>query len=150
MTGWILSIVGMVLMVTLIEVMLPDGETSKYVKGVVSLMVVYVVLIPIPHFLNAKIDINTFFNFSEERYQINSSFIQIIKEDKQSYLSEELMSIFRREGLEASGSVFLNGSDEITIVLVSCITEEKDHAIELTMKTLGIKEDKIVIHEVAT
>ena len=150
MTGWIVSIVGMVLMVTLVEIMLPDGQTAKYIKGVVSLMVVYVVLLPIPQLLNAKIDINTFFNFSEERYQIDDAFIQIINEDKQSVLSAELTEKFRSEGLTASGNVILHDGNEISLVVITCLTEQSDIAVRVTMESLGVKEDRIVIHEIAT
>ena len=150
MTGWIVSVVGMVLTVTLVEIMLPEGQTAKYIKGVVSLMVVYVVLIPIPHLLHAKIDINTFFNFSEERYQIDTAFIQIIKEDKQSVLSEEVTGRFREEGLSASCSVILGEGEDIRLVVLTCDAEQEDTAMRLTMDILKVKEDKIVIHEVAT
>lgn len=150
MTGWILSIVGMVLTVTLTEIMLPEGQTAKYIKGLISLMVVYVVLIPVPHLLNANLDINSFFNFSSERYQIDSAFIQIIKEDKQSALEKGLEEVFRAEGLNASAGVILGEEDEVRMVLLSCPPAEETRAVELTMKSLGIKEDKIVVHEVST
>ena len=150
MTGWILSIVGMVLLVTLVEIMIPEGQTAKYIKGIVSLMVVYVVLIPIPHLLNAKIDINSFFNFTEDRYQIDTAFIQIINEDKQSVLSEELTSKFREVGLTASGSVLLGEGNEIQMVVLMCPISQEDTAIRVTMDVLKVKEDRIVIHEVAT
>ncbi len=150
MTGWILSIVGMVLTVTLTEIMLPEGQTAKYIKGLISLMVVYVVLIPVPHLLNANLDINSFFNFSSERYQIDSAFIQIIKEDKQSALEKGLEDVFRAEGLNASAGVILGEEDEVRMVLLRCLPAEELRAVELTMKSLGIKEDKIVVHEVST
>ncbi|MBP5404464.1 MAG: stage III sporulation protein AF [Clostridia bacterium] len=150
MTGWILSIVGMVLTVTLTEIMLPEGETAKYIKGLISLMVVYVVLIPVPHLLNANLDINSFFNFSSESYQIDSAFIQIIKEDKQSALEKGLEEVFRAEGLDASAGIILGEEDEVRMVLLRCVSEEESRAVELTMRSLRIKEDKIVIHEVST
>jgi len=150
MTGWILSIVGMVLTVTLTEIMLPEGQTAKYIKGVVSLMVVYVVLLPIPSLLSAKIDINTFFNFSSDSYQIDTSFIEIIKEDKQSMLGKELTAYLKGEGLTATASVFLGEGDSVTMVALFCGAEDADRASALTMKSLGIKEDKIVIHEAYT
>ena len=150
MSGWILSIVGMVMMVTLVEIMLPEGQTAKYVKGVVSLMVVYVVLLPIPQIIHAKIDINTFFDFSEERYQIDSSFIQIINEDKQSVLSERMNERFLSEGLSAKGSVILGAQGEIEYVVLTCLPAQEDLAVLCAMETLGVKEDRIVIHEVAT
>jgi len=150
MSGWIISIVGMVLMVTLVEIMLPEGQTAKYIKGVVALMIVYVVLLPIPQLLHAKIDINTFFNFTEERYQIDESFIQIINEDKQSILSDELTDRLHAEGLSAAANVILSDGEDISLVVITCVSGQEDSAMQITLETLPVKEDKIVIHEVAT
>ena len=150
MTGWILSIVGMVLTVTLTEIMLPEGQTAKYIKGVISLMVVYVVIAPIPALLSSKIDINSFFDFSSGSYESDQAFIEIIKEDKQSVLGKELTAYLKGEGLSASASVFLGEGDSVTLVALFCEAEDVDKAAALTMKSLGIKEDKLVIHEVFT
>ena len=150
MIGWILSIVGIVFTSTLAEIMLPEGETAKYIKGVISLVVIYVILLPIPKIKKKKIDINSFFNFSAESYESDPAFIQIIKEDKQSLLSDELTGLFREEGLAASADVILGEGNDVRLVVLSCHLSEEDAALELTMRSLGIKEDKIVIHEVAT
>ena len=81
MAGWILSVVGTVLTVTLAEVMLPEGQTAKFIKGVISLAIIYVVIAPIPALLSSKIDINSFFDFSSSSYESDASFIGIIKAD---------------------------------------------------------------------
>ena len=151
MKGWILSVVGMVLTVTLAEIMLPEGQTSKYVKGVISLMVVYVMVLPIPMLLSAKFDINSFFNFSASSYEIDSGFIQIIKEDKQSALSDSLTSVFRDSGLTgASATVLMGGENEIDRVFLSAKEEEIEDAFAITLAYLNIKEDRVVINEIYT
>ena len=151
MSGWILAVVGMVLTVTLAEIMLPEGQTSKYVKGVVSLMVVYVVILPIPTLLSAKFDINTFFDFSAESYQIDSSFIQIIKEDKQSAIEDSLKTVFCGSGLETAGAVVLLGEeDSVERVFLSASESEIDQAYALTLSYLNVKEDRVVINEIFT
>ncbi len=52
MNAWLLSIVGVVSLGVLLEILLADGETSKYIKGVFALAVVLVLVAPIPKFLN--------------------------------------------------------------------------------------------------
>ena len=151
MTGWILSIVGMVLTITLTEVMLPEGQTAKYIKGVISLMILYVVIAPIPSLLQSKIDINSFFDFSSSSYEIDSSFIGIIKEDKQSALSKELNSVFERSGLKrVSAVVYLDEKDKVNRVILSAANEDMDAAYRLTVECLGVKEEQIVINEIFT
>lgn len=151
MTGWILSIVGTVLTITLTEVMLPEGQTTKFIKGVISLMIIYVVIAPIPVLLQSKIDINRFFDFSTSGYESDGAFIGIIKEDKQSALSEELNAAFAERGLgEASVLVVLDDKYEVERVILTASEKDLDEAYGLTVTSLGIKEEKIVINEVST
>jgi len=151
MTGWILSIVGMVLTVTLTEILLPEGQTAKYIKGVISLMVVYVVIAPIPALLQSKIDINTFFDFSLSSYESDDAFIQLIKEDKQSALGDELDRLYLLNGLEsASAVVVLDADSSIYRVILSAPTGETNAALRLTITYLSIKEEQVVINELYT
>lgn len=151
MSGWILSVVGMVLTVTLAEILLPEGETAKYVRGVISLMVVYVVILPIPTIFSAKFDVNSFFNFSSASYESDLGFIQIIKEDKQSALSGSLTRVFHDSGLKSAGATVLLGENEtVACVLLSASESELDDAISITLSYLNVKEDKVVINEIYT
>ena len=151
MTGWILSIVGMVLTITLTEIMLPEGQTAKYIKGVISLMLVYVVIAPIPALLQSKIDINSFFDFSLSSYQSDGTFIEIIKEDKQSALSEKMKDVFIRSGLNSASAIVMIGEDDsVNLVILSAERDEVDVARRLTTECLGVKEERIVINEIFT
>ena len=151
MSGWILSIVGMVLTVTLCEIMLPEGQTAKYVKGVISLMVVYVVIAPIPALLQSKIDINSFFDFSLASYETDETFIELIKEDKQSVLAGELNEVFTKSGLErASAVVSIDKAGEVELVILSAPSAEMEEAYRLTVQCLRVKEERIVINELCT
>ena len=42
MNAWLLSIVGVVSLGVLLEILLADGETAKYIKGVFALAVVLI------------------------------------------------------------------------------------------------------------
>ena len=151
MTGWILSIVGMVLTITLAEIMLPEGQTAKYIKGVISLMIVYVVIAPIPSLLQSKIDINSFFDFSSQSYESDRTFIEIIKEDKQSALSEGLKTVFEKSGLKTASAIVVMGEDSsVDIVILTASEEDMDAACRLTAECLGVKEERIVINEICT
>ena len=150
MTTWILSIVGTVLTITLTEVMLPEGNTAKFIKGVISLMVIYVVIAPIPALLRSEIDVKTFFDFTSSGYESDSSFIGIIKEDKQSALSREINEAFAERGLTASVAVVLDENYEVSQVFLVSTDKDLDEAYRLTVMALAVKEDKIVINEVVT
>ena len=150
MTAWILSIVGTVMTITLTEILLPEGQTAKYIKGVIALMVIYVVIAPIPALLQSKIDINTFFDFSADSYESDAAFIGIIKEDKQSALTKEINAAFVERGLTASVTIVLDQDYSVRQVFLSAKSEDLEEDRNLTVRSLGIKEESIVINEVYT
>ena len=63
MTGYILSILGIVIAGIIIEIIVPAGAINKYIKGVYSLFVVAVLISPIMNF--ATKDINFKFAFND-------------------------------------------------------------------------------------
>jgi stage III sporulation protein AF len=71
MSAWIISIVGVISLGILLEIILPEGQTTKYVKGAFSLLVVFVIVAPIPAFLKTdwKLD------FDSAQYDVDSAFI---------------------------------------------------------------------------
>ena len=150
MAAWIIGIVGTVLTVTLTEVMLPEGNTSKFIKGVISLMVIYVVIAPIPALLRSEIDINSFFDFAPVSYESDADFIEIIKEDKQSALTNELNDAFVERGITARVRVVLDEDYSVKQVFLTVTDEDLDEAYRLTIGALSVKEEKIVINEVFT
>jgi len=46
--AWITGIVGAVLATALIDVIMAEGETKKFVKGIASLLVIAVIIAPLP------------------------------------------------------------------------------------------------------
>ncbi|MDE7208303.1 MAG: stage III sporulation protein AF [Clostridia bacterium] len=48
MSGWLIGIVGVVSLGVLIEVLLPEGENSKYIRGIFSIIVILLIIYPLP------------------------------------------------------------------------------------------------------
>lgn len=61
---WIMSVVGVICLGLLLEIVLPEGQTAKYVKGAFSLLIVFVIAAPLPNLLGKdlklKLDSCTF------------------------------------------------------------------------------------------
>lgn len=53
LSAWITGIVGVICLGILLEIVLPEGQTSKYVKGAFSLLVVFVIAAPLPNMIGA-------------------------------------------------------------------------------------------------
>ncbi|MBR1987855.1 MAG: hypothetical protein IKA36_02325 [Clostridia bacterium] len=52
MSGYILSILGIVIAEVVIDVIIPSGNISKYIKSIFSIFVIVVLLAPIINFIN--------------------------------------------------------------------------------------------------
>lgn len=48
LTVWTISVVGIVVITLLVDIILPQGETNKYIKSVMSIITVLVLLQPLP------------------------------------------------------------------------------------------------------
>ncbi len=50
MSGWIISVCGIALLTVVCDTILPDGNTKKYVKTIVGIVVAFTMLTPITRF----------------------------------------------------------------------------------------------------
>ncbi len=58
MTSWILNIVGMVFVGVVLELVLPNGKTSTFIKSVFAIFVLYVIVIPLPQLFHSSLSLN--------------------------------------------------------------------------------------------
>ena len=56
---YLLSIVGISVAGILIEIIMPDGEMQKYVKGVFSIFLIFAIITPIPKLLRGSENVST-------------------------------------------------------------------------------------------
>lgn len=54
MSSWLIGITGAILLTTLIDVLMAEGETKKYVKGVAALLVFAAIIAPLPSLFNKE------------------------------------------------------------------------------------------------
>lgn len=83
---WILSIAGIICTSVLIELVLPDGQINRYIKGILSFIIVLVIITPIPKLLNSEYDFSNIFNYENNievdedyLYQLNLNKINVAK-----------------------------------------------------------------------
>ncbi len=62
LSGWVLSIAGMVVLTVIVDIIIPEGQTYKVIKGVFAFVTVLVIAAPLPKLLNADFDFSRFFN----------------------------------------------------------------------------------------
>lgn len=57
MSGWMIAVTGVACLGVLLEILLPEGQTAKYVKGAFSLLVIFVVASPLPGLVGKVTDL---------------------------------------------------------------------------------------------
>lgn len=103
MSGYLLSVIGTVLLCAIVTAIIPQGKTSGVIKGVARLACVLVIVSPILHFFKTgEISGNSTENsptfFPQSGIQTDDSFIQYYSEmrvrETEKLLEEELCELF--------------------------------------------------------
>ena len=86
LSTWILSIAGVVCLSVIVELVLPEGQMNRYIKGTFSFIIILVIILPLPKLLGQKIDLGNIFSYDEIKvdddylYQLNLDKINSLKE----------------------------------------------------------------------
>lgn len=72
MSGWILSVVSVVVLMVLLDIFMAEGETKKYIKGIMSIIVIAVIIAPLPGILKKDIRISEAFQNNAEYHSIET------------------------------------------------------------------------------
>lgn len=118
MSGWLIGIVGIVSLGVLIEILLPEGENSKYIRGIFSIIVIFVIISPLPKL--AKGDFVKGFTAQTKEIAIDETYYGNVKDDMQTRIKDNL-----REKLENAGYNDLSFDiqfDEDYVYLIDKIT----------------------------
>ena len=94
-SSWLFSIIGIVVIGSLVDVILPEGSISKYIKGIYSIIIVFVIINPLIQLVGNKINFSTNYN-----NLIDENFINQVSADKINYLEKNLTTQFNLAGLK--------------------------------------------------
>ncbi len=129
MAGYILSILGIILAGIFIDILVPTGSVSKYIKSIYSIFVVAVILSPVVKFLTKK-DVYT---LKYEDYQINEKLMNFIYNGRADELKAKIEKRLDDEGFK---------NIDIKINYSSNNNEFQLNSIEVNLKNLVIQADK--------
>lgn len=161
---WIMSIVSVVIFVTILEIILPEGSIKKYVKLATGLLIMVIVISPILKLLNSEVDLSekvSLYSESISSYEnvdvakaqkdfkekTKHTFIESLKESMSKQIKSEtgknyeITNIILKEG--ESDFEF---SEIISIEIKS--SNKKDNIVSVSKVKIG-KEEKEKKKEVA-
>ena len=154
-----LRIVGIGAIGVLLDVLMPEGETNKYIKSVFSLVTVLMLISPFSGGID-KVDFDALFDIeiTNSSTNVDKGFIKDFYVDKYSIYESEISTYFEQKYGDSIGvkiSFVESCPEKIDVVYLylkkSVIEDgfENKYSIEsakdFVRKKLGVQEDQIII-----
>ena len=141
MQGWIISIVCVNVLGVLLEIVLPNGKIAKYVKGVFSLLVIFVIVSPLPKLLRSEWK----FDFSSAWASVNEGFVKETKDERTREKEEETKTYLALYGFDCEVSIELGADYGISEIEVIDFGKSGDvtEIIDLVANHLNVEKNKV-------
>ena len=160
LSAWVLSIVGIVVLTLMVDIIIPEGKTGKYIKGVFAMLTVFVIAMPLPKIFNSEF-------YLEEFLQQNTSasadydVLENIYYMRLERLEQKIITSAESEGIknmEVKINALNNNSfveiQSIEINLKNVVIEEKnpninivDIVIDLVSKAAETDKSAVKVYE---
>lgn len=156
LNSWLQGIVISVIIATIIEMILPDGNTKKYIKVVLGVYIVFNIITPIVNqFTNSKFELSSIINIEEytnkmETYEVASKNIDESNEEniKQMYitnLERDIASKLKEKDYFAKKvEVKIEDNETYNIKSINLFLEK------IQQEEILEQEDKLPINEIQT
>ena len=98
LSGWVLSIAGVVSLSVIVELIMPEGGLNKYIRGVFSFIIMLVIIAPLPSLVGKSFD---FSNISlEGQYQLQEDYIYQMNVYKTQALQNDISNQIKQSGYD--------------------------------------------------
>lgn len=153
---WIFRIVGIGAVGVLLDVLMSEGETNKYVKSIFALITVFVIVSPLPDLLNKKIDFDSLFGNFQTAITIDDGYLREFYLEKYEIQESEIKGIVAEKcGLEIDVKIYFVEScpEKIDVVYIyfenTVIDGENENkhineVKEIVSRRLNIDKGKII------
>ena len=160
MKGYVLSVIGVVFLGVLVDVIMPDGEMNKYVKGMFSLIALCVLLSPVKKIFNKNYSFDSLV-YDSSAIQIDYDFIESTNKQIKQQLERSLEAKLCDAGFDNTKVEILcdlsNNKLQIKKVVVDIskmvINANMAHINKYTeikgviTKNLNVEESDVIINE---
>lgn len=155
MGAWLLKITGVIALSTLSSLLIPNGQTKKYVKGIFALITLFVLVSPLPKLL--KSDFSGFPNAFDTatELEIDETFLYGVATNAYKTQERNIEKFLKEKGIEAKVKFVVKSetSSEIDYVnvILSDMSFERDKSNSIDIGALkneiskfsGVPEDKL-------
>ncbi len=147
MSAWLMSIVGVVSLGVLLEILLEDGQTSKYIKGVFAIAVVLVIVAPLPKFFNKEWSYEDF--FSAAIHQPDNDFVDNIDANQLASVEKYLKIKLQDDGFNVIDIKIEYEANSRQIKSVEVWTKNSSNlvaVIDCVTKNINVEKSNVKIY----
>lgn len=147
--SWLLGLVGIAVLSVLVDILLPEGQTNKFIKGIFSLLVVFALISPLAKLKNADFDYSKI--FASERIDVSESYLQKANEREQEKLIADLTEMLETKGIKVEKIVLnlkdgnINNIEKVSVQTTQ--TNLSETVKELISTRLAIDKSLITVYE---
>mgnify|MGYP002573828538 FL=1 len=160
LSAWGLSIVGIVVLTLMVDIIIPEGKTGKYIKGVFAMLTVFVIAMPLPKIFNSEFDLEEFLQQNTSA-SADYDVLENIYYMRLERLEQKIITSAESEGIknmEVKINALNNNSfveiQSIEINLKNVVIEEKnpninivDIVIDLVSKAAETDKSAVKVYE---
>lgn len=153
LTEWVVTVAGMAVLMNVCEILMPEGEMNKYVKGILSIICMIVIVSPLPKLFDRSIDVSALLFGNSVDVDPDYEFLDYVNRSKADALASDWTKAVETAGfptfefsvrIEKSGTAFV-----IEAVELRCDEQTKPYAaqvISFLCKEYDLKEEIFIIH----
>ncbi len=121
MSGWVLSVTAVVCLTVLLDIIMPDGQMKKYVKGIVSIIVIFVIVTPLASLAVGKFDL------TKGNISIDSDMLESLESTSDRYREIQLESMLSDDGITADVKIVSdNGKKKVEVIIKNEVLSENE------------------------
>ena len=136
MAGWIISVCGVALLTVLCDVIMPDGNSKKYVRTVIGVVISFSILIPLVNFLR---EIPLEQSSLQGSITVQKDFVNGLEEQKRLAKLQGIKSMLDEYGVQESVVTLQNNG--YILVEVTC----SQSTLVKLQQNLAVLDNKIAI-----
>lgn len=146
---WLLALMGVVLLSVLVDILLPSGQTTKFIKGIFSIIIIMVIITPLIRLKDKDFSFSGIFESSE--IEVDETFIAKSKMRQYEQKEKEIAEILKNNKISVEELVITFDSADINnIIGVKVRTKSTDQTSTIKgiiSGILSLEEEYILVYE---
>lgn len=142
MGKWVLTVAGISILSVLCDIVLPDGQTRKYVKTVFGVVVTLVIVQPLIGLLNTDINEQAMTNIESS---VQQKFIENVNEREAQVALNQAKLLIESNGIDLENAVLASSEKKVMVTLNERKTSETEFAVRSAIGRYLPNYDLIII-----